>query len=61
MNLKKYKKNILKIYEEIRKNQEEAINFDIDSGKEEKEEKDNQSIIILKVFLECFKEKNNPK
>lgn len=42
------------IYKEIRRKKEETINFNIDSGKEEKEEEDNQSIIILKEFFECF-------
>ena len=42
------------IYEEIRRKKEETINFNIDSGKEEKEEEDNQSKIILKEFFECF-------
>ena len=42
---------VFTVYEEKRREQEKAINFNIGSGKEEKEEEDNQSIIILKEFL----------
>ena len=48
---------IIKIYEEIRKEQVETIDFGINLEKEEEEEEDNESITILKAFYESFKEK----
>ena len=49
---------VIKIYEEIKKDQKELIDFgiDLDQGEEEEEE-ENYSIISLKAFYEVYKEK----
>ena len=49
--------SVIKIYEKLKSEQSEVINFGIDLEKGEDDEDDNESIIILKAFYECFKEK----
>jgi len=51
---------IVKIYEEIKNEQSEIINFGIDLEKTEEaeeDEEDNDSTIVLKAFYQSFKEK----
>ena len=48
---------IVKIYEEIKNEQSEIINFGIDLEKTEEDEEDNDSITVLKAFYQSFKEK----
>lgn len=55
---------VIKIYEEIKNEQSEIINFGIDLEKteedeedKEEEKEDNQSILTLKAFYQSFKEK----
>ena len=48
---------IVKIYEEIKNEQSEIINFGIDLEKPEEDEEDNDSIVALKAFYQSFKEK----
>ena len=50
---------IVKIYEEIKNEQSEIINFGIDLEKPEEDEEDNDSIVALKAFYQsCLAEKD---
>jgi hypothetical protein len=48
---------VVKIYEQIKSEQSEIINFGIDLEKTEEDEEDNDSIMALKAFYQSFKEK----
>lgn len=52
-------KNVIKVYEDIKNDQKDVIDFgiDLDQDEEEEEENENDSIASLKAFYDVYKEK----